>query len=98
YCRRPPFPTRRSSDLDRVARHLEDAPTLRVALGLAGVLAGDEALGAIGEEAELRVDVETAGVVGDRLDHSLRLERRAGLVGIERSEEHTSELQSRSDL
>src|SRR5205814_4223404 len=47
---------------DRVALQLEDPPALG-RVGLAGVLARDAALRSVGEEADLRVDVEPLRVV-----------------------------------
>ena len=50
------------TDPTDVAGQLEDAPALAVALRLVRVLAGDEPPGAVGEEADLGVDVRSSGI------------------------------------
>ena len=67
---------------DAVAVDLEDPPAGR-ALGLARVLAGDQAVRIVGEEAQLAVDVHAVGVVGHGGDDGLLLERLLAHVGVE---------------
>ena len=68
---------------DRLAGQLEDAPALGASRRLAGVLTRDEPVRAVGEEADLRVDVEAGGIVGDGGDHALMGERRLRVVGVQ---------------
>src|SRR5207249_10508698 len=89
----PPSPTRRSSDLLRLASPLP-ADRIEAALTAVGdvegvAVGGDEALGS-----GARVEPGAAGVLegGGRSRHIRVALRRL------RSEEHTSELQSRFDL
>src|SRR5439155_2478282 len=78
------FPTRRSSDLDRLAVLQPDLVELLLALG------PDRVEGAVVEDVAVLVDLDErrALVRGGRAQHP----------GHVRSEEHTSELQSRGHL
>src|SRR5207249_11937938 len=77
----PPFPTRRSSDLDEEARETADVKAKEVLATTIQRLAPD-------------YTVETAVSVVDLPSDDMK----GRIIGRERSEEHTSELQSRFDL
>src|SRR5690606_40609570 len=90
--RLPSFPTRRSSDLESIRRETiltQDQEIPGLDQGLGGTVA-DAVSGAAGKQA----GTEIAGRVFQRyvIDPS------GGIVRIGRSEEHTSELQSRENL
>src|SRR5206468_12175909 len=91
------FPTRRSSDLDAEGHqhgHVTQAAPAGLLAEQLTLAEGEEGAGRAGgqnEEAEAE-DVLCPGVRLERAEH--REERRIH----QRSEEHTSELQSRSDL
>src|SRR5690349_3412558 len=89
------FPTRRSSDLlfEGVLAPAVEAEVEPEHLGIARRERPECLVHLFREEAVHRFALDPGHVVGDEaLDH------RAVAVGIERSEEHTSELQSRRDL
>src|SRR5206468_12040698 len=88
----PSFPTRRSSDLFVEATALAAAVAWLDGVGLDAVAAHEHDL--TGYALERLAEIPGLTVFGPALEH------RGALVSfaIDRSEEHTSELQSRSDL
>src|SRR5690606_39493929 len=93
----PPFPTRRSSDLARRVIRVGTSPGLDVSV-VGGVLSvGGEAVGPVPETAH-PTNVACAVGVLVALGVSPDADRLRALTEPERSEEHTSELQSRENL
>src|SRR5690606_40157260 len=91
---RPTFPTRRSSDLDDLGLpHRQHGPHLRPAVSLVEIVPGGRAVekGVVGATAEIGLDRRLELAVAER-------EGLAFGTGDDRSEEHTSELQSRENL
>src|SRR5690606_41644685 len=86
----PCFPTRRSSDLDAIL----DGSTLYLSGKGPRRPDGSLRLGKVGRDVTVEEAREDAGIVGINLLAAIR----DAVGSLERSEEHTSELQSRENL
>src|SRR5690606_40859088 len=89
-----PFPTRRSSDLRAELLRIGNAPGVRVEDVVAAI--SDDRLVGFAGDAE-RHFIARAACGAERFGHAL-LGKREAKAGDFRSEEHTSELQSRENL